>query len=137
MPTLVQTNLSPVCVKFRRVNRAEIKLIVLWLLRHLFSVQVCFVQRNFWRIQSFRASKNYNLHNSRIFVWLTFKHKYVIYVGMTKGRVTNQRVISESYDFGELCSNHAQTSPTFPNDHTNFVTLPTFPWTNMRELCLT
>jgi hypothetical protein len=33
---------------------------------------------------------------------------------MTKGRVTNRRVISESYDFGELCSNHAQTTPTFP-----------------------
>jgi hypothetical protein len=65
---LVQTNLSPVYVIHRRVNRAEIKLIVLWLLRHLFSVQVCFVQRNFWRIQSFRASKNYKLHNSRIFV---------------------------------------------------------------------
>ena len=28
-------------------------------------------------------------------------------VGMTKERVTNRRVISESYDFGELCSNHA------------------------------
>jgi hypothetical protein len=27
--------------------------------------------------------------------------------GMTKGRVTNRRVISKSYDFGELCSNHA------------------------------
>jgi hypothetical protein len=24
-------------------------------------------------------------------------------LGMTKGRVTNRRVISESYDFGELC----------------------------------
>ena len=30
--------------------------------------------------------------------------------GMTKGRVTNRRVISESYDFGELCSNHAHFS---------------------------
>jgi hypothetical protein len=44
--------------------------------------------------------------------------------GMTKGRVTNRRVISESYDFGELCSNHAQTTPTFPNDHTQFRNSP-------------
>jgi hypothetical protein len=44
--------------------------------------------------------------------------------GMTKGRVTNRRVISESYDFGELCSNHAQTAPTFPNDHSQFRNSP-------------
>ena len=31
------------------------------------------------------------------------------------------RVISERYDFGELYSNHAQTTPTFPNDHAQFI----------------
>ena len=35
---------------------------------------------------------------------------------MTKARVTKQRVIWESYDYGELC----QTTPTFPNDHSQF-----------------
>jgi hypothetical protein len=36
--------------------------------------------------------------------------------GMTKGRVTNQRVmISESY---------VQATPTFPNDHTQFLNSP-------------
>ena len=32
-----------------------------------------------------------------------------------------QRVILESYDFGELCVNHAQTTPTFTNDRTQFL----------------
>ena len=30
-------------------------------------------------------------------------------------------VILESYDFGELCVNHAQTTPTFTKDHTQFL----------------
>jgi hypothetical protein len=105
---LVQTNLSPVYVIHPRVNRAEIKLIVLWLLRHLFSVQVCFVQRNFWRIQSFRASKNYKLHNSRIFVSLIFKHKYVIYVVKRKSHQTewsNLRIFfGKTKEFQKLLS---------------------------------
>ena len=41
--------------------------------------------------------------------------------GMTKRRVIKRRVISESYDFGELCMNHAQTTPTFTNDHTQYL----------------
>ena len=41
--------------------------------------------------------------------------------GMTKRRVMKRRVILESYDFGELCVNHAQTTPTFTNDHTQFL----------------
>jgi hypothetical protein len=45
-------------------------------------------------------------------------------VGPAKRRVMKWRVISESYDFGELCSNHAQTTPTFPNDHTQFLNSP-------------
>ena len=32
-----------------------------------------------------------------------------------------RRVILESYDFGELCVNLAQTMPTFTNDHTQFL----------------
>ena len=32
-----------------------------------------------------------------------------------------RRVILERYDFGELCVNHAQTTPTFTNDHTQFL----------------
>ena len=43
---------------------------------------------------------------------------------MTNERVIKWRVISESYDFGELCPNHAQTMPTFPNDHGQFVNSP-------------
>ena len=31
------------------------------------------------------------------------------------------RVASESYDFGELCPDQTQTTPTFPNDHAQFV----------------
>ena len=41
--------------------------------------------------------------------------------GMTKRRVMKRRVILESYDFGELCVNHAQTTPTFTNDYTQFL----------------
>jgi hypothetical protein len=41
-------------------------------------------------------------------------------------------VILESYDFGELCSNHAHTTPTFPNDHTQFLNS----LSNMRELIM-
>ena len=41
--------------------------------------------------------------------------------GMTKRRVIKRRVISESYDFGELCVSHAQTTPTFTNDHTQYL----------------
>jgi hypothetical protein len=52
------------------------------------------------------------------------RNKAAPFTGMTKGRVTNRRVISESYDIGELCSNHAQTTPTFPNDHTQFLNSP-------------
>jgi hypothetical protein len=37
--------------------------------------------------------------------------------GITKRRVMKWRVISDSYDFRELCSIHAQTTTTFPNDH--------------------
>jgi hypothetical protein len=44
--------------------------------------------------------------------------------GPAKRRVMKWRVISESYDFGELCSNHAQTTPTFSNDHTQFLNSP-------------
>jgi hypothetical protein len=44
--------------------------------------------------------------------------------GMTKGRVMKWRVIPESYDFGELCSSHAQTTPTFPNDHAQYLNSP-------------
>jgi hypothetical protein len=58
-------------------------------------------------------------------VWFSPVNKEIVIeatpTGMTKGRVTNRRVISESYDFGELCSNHARTTPTFPNDHTQFL----------------
>ena len=43
------------------------------------------------------------------------------FLGMTKRRVMKRRVILESYDFGELCVNHAQTTPTFTNDHTQFL----------------
>ena len=32
-----------------------------------------------------------------------------------------RRVILESYDFGELCVNYAQTTPTFTNDYTQFL----------------
>ena len=32
-----------------------------------------------------------------------------------------RRVIFESYDFEQLCVNHAQTTPTFTNDHTQFL----------------
>ena len=42
-------------------------------------------------------------------------------MGMTKRRVMKRRVILESYDFGELCVNHAQTTLTFTNDHTQFL----------------
>jgi hypothetical protein len=53
--------------------------------------------------------------------------------GMTKGRVTNRRVmISESY-----VRTTPKPRPLSPMTTPNFVTLPTFPWTNMRELCLT
>ena len=41
--------------------------------------------------------------------------------GMTKRRVMKRRGILESYDFGELRVNHAQTTPTFTNDHTQFL----------------
>ena len=41
--------------------------------------------------------------------------------GMTKRRVMKRTVILESYDFGELCVKHAQTTPTFTNDHTQFL----------------
>ena len=37
------------------------------------------------------------------------------------GRVMKRRVILESYDFGELCVNHAQPTPTFTKDHTQFL----------------
>ena len=42
------------------------------------------------------------------------------------------RVISESYDFGELCPNHAHF---FKTATPNFLTLLMFTWINMRELC--
>jgi hypothetical protein len=45
---------------------------------------------------------------------------YGIFSGPAKRRVEVKmkwRVISESYDFGELWSSHAHTTPTFPNDH--------------------
>jgi hypothetical protein len=48
----------------------------------------------------------------------------VVLLGPAKRRVMKWRVISESYDFGESCSNHAQTTPTFPNDHTQFLNSP-------------
>ena len=45
----------------------------------------------------------------------------VIETGMSKRRVMKRRVISESYDFGVLCVNYAQTTPTLTNDHTQFL----------------
>ena len=45
---------------------------------------------------------------------------------MTNRKDTKRRVIPESYDFGELCVNHAQTTPTFTNEHTNILTLAMF-----------
>ena len=41
--------------------------------------------------------------------------------GLAKRRAMEWRVILESYDFGKLCVNHAQTTPTLSNDHTQFL----------------
>ena len=41
--------------------------------------------------------------------------------GMTKRRVMKRSVVLESYDCGELCVNHAETTPTFTNDDTQFL----------------
>ena len=41
-------------------------------------------------------------------------------LGMTKQRDMKRRVISEGYDFGELWPNHAQITPTFTDNHTEF-----------------
>ena len=42
-------------------------------------------------------------------------------MGPAERKVMKQRVILESYDFGELCVNYAQTTPTFTNGHTQFL----------------
>ena len=42
-------------------------------------------------------------------------------MGSAKWRVMKRRVILESYDFEELCVNHTKTTPTFTNDHTQFL----------------
>ena len=42
-------------------------------------------------------------------------------LGPAKRRVMKWRVILESYDSGELCVNHAQTTPTFTKDHSQFL----------------
>ena len=41
------------------------------------------------------------------------------------GGAMKSRVISESCDFGVLCSNHAQTTPDLlTHDHTQFINSP-------------
>ena len=45
----------------------------------------------------------------------------LVKTSMTKRRVIKTRVISESYDFGQLWVNHAQITPTFTNEHTQYL----------------
>jgi hypothetical protein len=48
------------------------------------------------------------------------------------GELSRRVTISESY-----VRTTPKPRPLFPTTTPNFLTLPTFPWTNMRELCLT
>ncbi len=68
---------------------------------------------------------SYGIHGSEL-AWFEnylFNRRQVV-TDMTKGRVMKWRVIPESYDFEELCSSHAQTTPTFLNDHAQYLNSP-------------
>ena len=78
--------------------------------------------------QIFRDLRGMNLSITVLCCWLLLRIGCLLVAcvtlfitGPAKRRAMEWRVILENYDFGKLCVNHAQTTPTLSNDHTQFL----------------